>query len=336
VTVDQARNAAKHYNGVIALGGDPVVERKQNRAAKTFDEVFRLYIEEHLTPNRSEHAVRSAERVRRLISTGLGRQRVGDLKPSAIRTALQTFRQTPGNYNLVRAYVASAWNWGRRFGYLQETLGNPVEDIETLPSTPRSRRITEAEYRAAIAAISIMMAERRNDPARLLACAFVIATGCRPIEAARLRRDHVYRERGEAILPEHKTFNRTGQPKVFHLTPLVLHILDRADALHTMRAVESEFVFPRRAHQKASNWLARTWNSVRKRAGLDIELRQFRSGYINLADDAGMSLEQIAGITGHASLQTVRRHYLVVEQKRARQNAVTVAERIQGFGPKTP
>src|SRR5690348_13219868 len=55
VTVDQARNAAKHYNGVIALGGDPVVERKQNRAAKTFDEVFRLYIEEHLTPNRSEH-----------------------------------------------------------------------------------------------------------------------------------------------------------------------------------------------------------------------------------------------------------------------------------------
>jgi hypothetical protein len=44
VTVDQAREAAKHHNGVIALGGDPVAERKQNRATKTLDEVFALYI----------------------------------------------------------------------------------------------------------------------------------------------------------------------------------------------------------------------------------------------------------------------------------------------------
>ena len=76
-------------------------------------------------------------------------------------------------------------------------------------------------------------------------------------------------------------------------------------------------------------------NSVRKRAGVDIELRQFRSGYINVADDAGMTLDQIAGITGHASLRTVRRHYLVVEQKRAHGNANKVAERIQSFGSKT-
>jgi integrase len=69
-------------------------------------------------------------------------------------------------------------------------------------------------------------------------------------------------------------------------------------------------------------------------AGVNLELGQFRSGYINVADDAGMSLEQIAGITGHASLQTVRRHYLVIEQKRARRNADKVAERIEQFRSK--
>jgi hypothetical protein len=36
VTVDQAREAAKHHNGVIALGGDPVADRKRDRTAKTW------------------------------------------------------------------------------------------------------------------------------------------------------------------------------------------------------------------------------------------------------------------------------------------------------------
>jgi integrase len=334
VTVDQAREAAKHHNGVLALGGDPVADRKRNRAAKTLDELLVLYIERHLIPNRSEDAVRSAKRVRRLIAEGLGKELCIDLEPPTIRSVLEKFRHSPGNYNLICCYLTATWNWGRKFGPLPATLGNPLEDIEALPSTPRSRRVTDAEYRAVFGAINELMAERRNDPARLLACAFVIATGCRPIEAVRLRRDQVSRDREEAILSEHKTFGRTATPKVFFLTPLVLDILDRAEALHAVRAVESEFVFPRRSRQKASNWLAKTWTSIRNRAGLDIELRQFRSGYINVADDAGMTLEQIAAITGHASLQTIRRHYLLIERGRARHNADKVAERIERFRPK--
>jgi integrase len=335
VTVDQAREAAKHHNGVIVLGGDPVADRKRDRTAKTLDEVFDRYIADHLIPNRSDQAVRSAKRVRALIAKSLGKQLACELKPSDVRVALEKFRSSSGNYNLVRTYVAAAWNWGRDFGLIFDNARNPVDGVETLPSTPRSRRITEAEYRTVFKAINELMTERRNDPSRLLACAFVIATGCRPIEAVRLRRDDIYRDRGEAVLSEHKTFKRTGKPKVFFLTPLVLDILDRADALHTMRAVESEFVFPRRnQQQKASNWLAATWRSIRRHTGLEIELGQFRSGYINVADDAGMTLDQIAGITQHASVRTVKRHYLVVEEKRAHDNARKVAERIQQFRSK--
>jgi integrase len=328
VTVDQAREAAKHHNGVIALGGDPVMDRKRDRTAKTLDEVFVRYIADHLTPNRSDQAVRSAKRVQRLIAKSLGKQLASELKPSGVRVALEKFRNRSGNYNLVRTCVAAAWNWGRDFGLIFDNARNPVDGVETLPSTPRSRRITEAEYRAAFKAINELVTERRNDPSRLLARVLVIATGCRPIGAVRLRRDHIHRDKGEAVLSEHKTFKRTGKPKVFFSTPLVLDILDRADALHRMRAVESEFVFPRRnQRQKASNWLAATWRSIRKRTGLDIELRQFRSGYINVAHDAGMTLDQIAGITQHASVGTVKRHYLIIE----RDNANKVAERLQQF-----
>jgi hypothetical protein len=50
-----------------------------------------------------------------------------------------------------------------------------------------------------------------------------------------------------------------------------------------------------------------------------------------VADDAGMTLDQIAGITGHASVRTVKRHYLIVEEKLARNNANKVAERMEQF-----
>jgi hypothetical protein len=201
VTVDQAREAAKHHNGVLALGGDPVADRKRNRAAKTVDELLRRYRKKHLIPNRSDDAVRSVKRVRKLISKGLGQEFCIDLDAPKLRSALEKFRHTPGNYNLVRTYIGAAWNCGLQFGpHIPATLRNPVEDIEALPSTPRSRRITAAEYRKVFRAINELMAERRNDPARLLAVTFVIATGCRPIEAVRLRRDQVGRETEEAIL----------------------------------------------------------------------------------------------------------------------------------------
>lgn len=65
VTVDQAREAARHHNAVIALGGDPVADRKRNRTARTLDEVFERYIADHLISNRSDQARRKKARVAR-------------------------------------------------------------------------------------------------------------------------------------------------------------------------------------------------------------------------------------------------------------------------------
>jgi hypothetical protein len=160
VTVDQAREAAKHHNGVIVLGGDPAADRKRDRTAKTLDEVFERYIADHLTPNRSDQAVRSAKRVQALIAKNLGKQLATELKPSDVRVALETFRHCSGNYNLVRTYVAAAWNWGRDFGLIPENARNPVEGVKTVPSTPRSRRIADSEYRSVFKAINEMMTER--------------------------------------------------------------------------------------------------------------------------------------------------------------------------------
>jgi len=337
LTVDQARQAAKQHNGKVALGGDPVADKRRDRSAKTVDEVFAAYLDRHIVPNGSEHAERSVKRVRKMIKKSLGGKFIHAVESVDVNECLEPYHNQRGNYNLILTYVRAAWNWARQHGVglTKQDSQNPVDGIEPKPSTPQGREVTPAEYKAVFEAIDELMAERRNDPARLLACLFVIETGCRPIEAVRLRRDKVYRARAIAELYEHKMFKRTGEPKVFFLTPAVLGILDRADALHVLRGVKCEFVFPRRKAQKASNWLAKTWNSVRKRAGVDLELRHFRSGYINLADDAGVQENQIPDITQHASPETVRRHYRVIKQKRASKNANSVAEWLQQYRSKT-
>jgi integrase len=272
-----------------------------------------------------------------MIKKSLGGKFIHAVESVDVNECLEPYHNQRGNYNLILTYVRAAWNWARQHGVglTKQDSQNPVDGIEPKPSTPQGREVTPAEYKAVFEAIDELMAERRNDPARLLACLFVIETGCRPIEAVRLRRDKVYRARAIAELYELKMFKRTGEPKVFFLTPAVLGILDRADALHVLRGVKCEFVFPRRKAQKASNWLAKTWNSVRKRAGVDLELRHFRSGYINLADDAGVPENQIPDITQHASPETVRRHYRVIKQKRASKNANSVAEWLQQYRSKT-
>ena len=337
LTVDQARQAAKQHNGKVALGGDPLADKRRDRSEKTVDEVFAAYLDRHIVPNGSEHAERRVKRVRKMIKKSLGGKFIHAVESVDVNECLEPYHNQRGNYNLILTYVRAAWNWARQHGVglTKQDSQNPVDGIEPKPSTPQGREVTPAEYKAVFEAIDELMAERRNDPARLLACLFVIETGCRPIEAVRLRRDKVYRARAIAELYEHKMFKRTGEPKVFFLTPAVLGILDRADALHVLRGVKCEFVFPRRKAQKASNWLAKTWNSVRKRAGVDLELRHFRSGYINLADDAGVPENQIPDITQHASPETVRRHYRVIKQKRASKNANSVAEWLQQYRSKT-
>jgi integrase len=336
ITVDQARDAAKHYNGIIALGRDPAGEREAQREVKTFNEVIDLFIAEHLIgpdpqrPLRSDEAKRSCERMRKLVGSSLGRSLCNEsFDDVAVRRTLNGLRRN--GYNTVRSYISAVWRWGQDHGYIKKSLPNPCKPIEPLASTAQGRIVTREEYAAILGAVDAMMAERRNDPARLLAVLFVAFTGCRPVEAVRLRRECVDRKAGVARLYQHKTFRKTGKPKVFSLAGPVGEIVDRAEALHAARHDDCPFVFPRRSKQKASGWLAKTWDSIKKRAGVDIDLRQLRSGLINALDDAGLTPKEVAGVTQHMSVATVQRYYRVIEQKRALVDAGRAATLIDGF-----
>lgn len=328
--VADARRAARLRAGEIALGGDPVAARKAIRQAKTVDELLGMYLAEHIEPHRSEHSARSVRRVRVLVKPTIGHLLVHECTIPLVNATLARFERQVGNYNLIGTYVRAAFDWGRQHGKVPQSVENPAEFFEPKPTTPQARVITAAEYRKILTAVDELMRHRRNDPARLLACLWVCYTGCRPVEAVRLKRSYVLRERGVAELWEHKTVDRTKEPKRFFLDEHLLGILDQAEALHKLRKETSEFVFPRRANQKPSNWLAKTWTCVRAKAGVDIDLRQLRSGYINAADDAGIGDQELANTTGHLSVQTIRRNYKILHRQKAEKTHRRISALIHG------
>jgi hypothetical protein len=112
LTVDQARQAAKQHNGKVALGGDPVADKRRDRSAKTVDEVFAAYLDRHIVPNGSEHAERSVKRVRKMIKKSLGGKFIHAVESVDVNECLEPYHNQRGNYNLILTYVRAAWNWG--------------------------------------------------------------------------------------------------------------------------------------------------------------------------------------------------------------------------------
>ncbi|WP_158281993.1 MULTISPECIES: integrase family protein [unclassified Azospirillum] len=325
LTLDHARNEAKVAWGKIARGDDPAAEKLERRRAGTLGDLFDAYLEEYVKKGCSLQTVRSVERVRRMVGKELWSKPIAEVTSIDIRQALQPFERQRGNHNLVVTYIRSSWTWGAKYGRVPDVLSCPALKIDLKPSTPQRRRISEVEYASIQGAIDQLMRNRRNDPSRLLACAFVVYTGCRPVEAVRIRRDRVYKDRKIILLDDHKTYKRSAEPKVFHLTPEVLDIVERAESLHNARGDGGDYVFPRRGRCTASNWLAKTWATVQRVANVDLDLRHLRSGYINLAFKSGLSVDHVKEMTKHASSQTIERHYLVAIDERAAEHSNVVS-----------
>jgi hypothetical protein len=85
-------------------------------------------------------------------------------------------------------------------------------------------------------------------------------------------------------------------------------------------------------HAKASNWMEKTWRAVANLTGVpDLDMRHFRSGYINTLGDMGMHVEEVASITQHLSLATIRNHYALQNESRAAVDARRGARRLVSF-----
>ena len=157
-------------------------------------------------------------------------------------------------------------------------------------------------------------------PKRALAvCRFIVATGCRTSEATTLRWDQVDLRQRVAIREVHKT-DRTGKARQIFLSDEALAILE---ALPDREG----FVFRSRLGKP---YTAKGLYRIVRRCGLP-GTYCLRHTFAQRCADAGVQLDDIAGLLGHANLATVQR-YAQVRADRLRR----VASSLSRIGPAQP
>lgn len=141
---------------------------------------------------------------------------------------------------------------------------------------------------------------------------FILATGCRPSEAIRLRWEQVDRKRGLVEIADHKTANSRGEPRRIALTPAALEVLDDVP---TKRG----FVFLSRL---GTPYTPKGLRSILLRRGLT-SVYALRHTFAQSALDQGVSLDEVARLLGHVGLGTVD-VYARIRQERLRAVASTL------------
>jgi integrase len=150
-------------------------------------------------------------------------------------------------------------------------------------------------------------------------------TGCRRNEVLGAKWGEIDFKTKLWTLPGHRT--KTHETRDVVLTPLVLSILSR---LREAADDDAIYVFPGAGKTDHREGVRKDWDVIRKTAKLeDFRLHDLRRSFASVGVSAGLSLEQIGQLLGHATAETTRGYAWLMSESRD-QAAATIAAIISG------
>lgn len=327
LTPDEARKLARLALAAVAAGRDPAAERRearQKRPAVTFREVAERWLAEH---GRVRLKPRSLARVEGLLAhhvlPALGRVRIEALEREHVARLHHAMRAQPVSANRARALVSAVSNFAERVG-LRPQGTNPTRHVSPFAETKR-RRFLDAEELARLGdALDRMEREGAGpcDRQAVAAIRLLLLTGARAGEVLALRWEHVDAERGVLRLPTSKT----GAKEVV-LGPAARAVLaDLARGEHPApqnprnpQNPPSGYVIPGRVPGRPLVGLHKVWKRLLRSGGIDdgVRLHDLRRTAASAGASAGLALETVGQLLGHAQPATTKRYaFLFDDAKR--------------------
>ncbi len=208
--------------------------------------------------------------------------------------------------------VQGAFNWAADAEIIAKS---PFRGIKQSAGPPR-RDMTYAEFRAILRATGTNRKHRPTPAARFRqVLIFLWFTGCRPIEAGRLRWSDIDLEQKVIVLRQHKTIKtqRTPKPRIIPLDPVVVKLL-----IHIRKRNEGERVF---LTHKKTPWqrynLGLRLRRARAKAGVPDEVKLYgvRHAFGTRAIVNGLDIKTLATLMGHETT-TMTEHYLHLAGRR--------------------
>lgn len=238
--------------------------------------------------------------------------------------------------------VVSAFRWATERRYLEACPMTKPRGF-WLPPRPR-KAITPAEYKAvqrfARLCNGVNLSGRRKRPsssAFRLALHFLWASGCRTKEMRTVQWSDVDLDHGVIVMETHKTFAKTGMPRIIPITRNINRLLHVAAAMQLRRGQLTGPVFRSgRGHRWGKSTYGKMFRAYATMAGIRPGITSYccRHGFTVRGLEAGIGERQLADVLGHASTRYVS--YYGHTTRRNADYLRNIAEQIAKAGRKAP
>jgi len=229
ITLDQAREEAAKHRAALARGEDPAKQRREDRAAKTVNDLADRFLTDHVELECKPKTISEQKRyLTKFIRPALGRLPIKEVGPGLVADLLRGVRaKTPVQANRIRACLSKMFSLAEVWE-LRDPGTNPTAGQARAHEEKRERRMDEDELRALgdmlrrVAALPRGKFDeagevRGETPYALAAVRLPQLTGMRHDEVASLRWEWVDLEAKLIRIPpgEHKTGKKIGTRFVY-------------------------------------------------------------------------------------------------------------------------
>ncbi len=299
-TVQDARKKAKAllYN-VELHQEDPLAVRRARSKVRTVIEVAQRYLKEHAEVKKKSASVKNDEQMLRdYVLPGIGRMRIEAVSRADIAAVHHSLRDKPYAANRVLALLSKLFGLCEAWG-LRADNSNPCRHVERFKEKRRERYLSQQELRRLVDVLDEVEEEESESLFAVAAIRLLLWTGCRRNEILHLRWRDVDLDAGVLRLSDSKTGSKT-----VYLGPAAIALLTDLP-----RAASNPWVIQGRKENSHFTAIARPWNRIRARAGLDdVRLHDLRHTFAAFGAASGLSLPMIGKLLGHTQPATTQRY----------------------------
>jgi integrase len=287
--------------------------QRSNAERMTVEAALKRYLKE-VTPTKRPSTQHTERRRAPILIAHLGRYSLAALTPEVIaqyrdeRLAGDVDpdgKRHPRSNNTVRIELAllghlftvALKEWGLGLTY------NPVQSIRRpAPGAGRDRRLSPAEEKRLLKAV-----DTHSNPMLGWIVRLALETGMRSAEITSLTRPQVDLKRRVVRLQQTKN----GSARTVPLTHEATRVLREAQS-NPIRPIDTDLVFfgePGRDGKRRPYQFNPMWMKLKRECGLaDLHFHDLRHEAVSRLVEAGLSDQEVAAISGHKSMQMLKRY----------------------------